>query len=107
MRPPTEGTALLNKLKFKTSEPSSLENEIERVLSVMKDIDPTDAKYAAVADQLVKIQKLQTEIDSKKRVSSDTMVNAATNLVGIVVILKHEWAHVIGTKAMSFVKSVR
>lgn len=98
---------MLNKLKFKSSEPSTLEVEIERVLSVMSKMPPAGTEYAAVADQLVKLQKLQTEIDSKKRVSSDTMVNAATNLVGIVVILKHEWAHVIGTKAMSFVKNVR
>lgn len=98
---------MLNKLKFKTSEPSTLEVEIERVLSVMKDLPPTGEEYAKAIDQYVKLKKLQTEIDSKKLITSDKMVDAATNLVGIVVILKHEWAHVIGTRAMSFVKSIR
>lgn len=98
---------MLKKLKFEKSEPSTLEVEIERVLSVMSEMLPTDEDYVTVLDQYVKLKKLQTEIDSKQKISSDAMVNAATNLIGIVVILKHEWAHVIGTRAMSFVKSIR
>lgn len=98
---------MLTKLKFSKSEPSDLEVEIARVLKVMSAMPPTGKEYAEVVDQFVKIQKLQTEIDSKKRVSSDAMVNAATNLVGIVVVLKHEWAHVIGSKAFNLIKSIR
>ena len=97
----------MTKPKFKTPELSTLEVEIERVLSVMKDLPPNDKEYVVILDQYVKLKKLQTEIDSKKRISSDTMVNAATNLVGIVVVLKHEWAHAIGSKAFALVKSIR
>lgn len=103
----TEGTALLDKLSFKKSEPSDLEVEIARVLKVMKDMAPTDKDYATVADQLVKIQKLQTEIDSKKRLSPDTLLNAVTNLAGILAILNYEHAHVFTSKAASFVKNLR
>jgi hypothetical protein len=104
---PTEGTALLNKLTFKKSEPSDLEVEIARVLKVMKDMDPSDKVYAEVADQLVKLQKLQTEIDSKKRLSPDTLLNAATSFLSVLAILNYEHAHVFTSKATSFVKSIR
>lgn len=92
---------------FKKSEPTSLENEIERLLVELTDTKPTDAEYAVVADQLSKLYKLK-EIDSKKRVSPDALAAAATNLVGILLILNFEHAHVLTSKAASFVmKSVK
>lgn len=104
---PTKGTALLQNWKLKKAEPSSLENEIERLLEVLKNMEPTDEKYPNVADQLVKLYKLK-EVDSKKRVSPDAMAAAATNLAGILLILNFEHAHVMTSKALGFVvKSIK
>jgi uncharacterized protein YfkK (UPF0435 family) len=98
----------LQNWKLKKTEPSSLENEIERLLEVMKNMDPADdEKYSDVADQLVKLYKLK-EVDSKKRVSPDAMAAAATNLAGILLILNFEHAHVMTSKALGFVvKSIK
>lgn len=93
-------------LKFFKNEPSSLDNEIERLLTELKDTDPSELKYATVSDQLVKLYKLK-EVDSKERVSKDTMVAAGVNLAGILMVLHYEQAHVIASKlAASFVPKI-
>lgn len=94
--------------KLKKTEPSSLENEIERLLEALKNMDPAkDENYSDVADQLKKLYPLK-EVDSKRRVSPDAWTAAATNLAGILLILNFEHAHVMTSKALSFVmKAVR
>lgn len=89
-------------LPFKKTQPTSLEIEIERLLSVLTDEDPDTDKYNKVADQLSKLYKLK-EIDSKKRVSPDALAAAATNLAGILLIVNFEHAHAMTSKAVSFV----
>jgi hypothetical protein len=96
---------LLQNWTIKKTEPTALDNEIERLLKVMEKMGPLDNKYADVADQLVKLYKLK-EVDSKKRVSPDTLAAAATNIAGILLILNFEHAHVMTSKALGFVKSI-
>lgn len=91
------------KLTLKTHEPTKLEVEIDRLFAQLQEINKADTEeYNKVADQLAKLYKLK-EIDSKKRVSPDAVAAALTNLAGIVLILNYEHAHVITTKAVSFV----
>jgi hypothetical protein len=99
----------LQNWKLKKTEPSSLEIETERLIEVLKTMDPaTNENYSHVADQVVKLKKLLIESDSKKRVSPDAMAAAATNLVGILMILNFEHAHVMTSKALGFVvKSIK
>lgn len=84
-------------------ESSSLEKELERLLEVLKNMDPaTDVKYADVADQLVKLYKLK-EVDSKQLVSRDALAASATSIFSIFMILNYEHAHVMTSKALGFV----
>jgi hypothetical protein len=97
---------LLQNWTIKKAKPSDLDVEIARLLEEMKGMDPaTDVKYSDVADQLVKLYKLK-EVDSKKRVSPDTLASAATNIAGILLVLNYEHAHVMASKAFALVKSV-
>lgn len=94
---------ILLKLKnLFTSEPTKLETELDRILEKMEQLDPSDTTYVAYADQLSKLYKLK-EVDSKKRVSSDAVLSAATNLTGILLIINYEYAHVLGSRAVSFI----
>lgn len=98
---------MLQNWKLKKAEPSDLETEIARLFKILKECVPGTARYDEVSDQIAKLYKLK-EIDSKKRVSPDAMVGAATNLAGILLILNYEHAHVMTSKALSFVwKAVR
>jgi hypothetical protein len=89
-------------LKFPKTKPTQLEEEIARILDEMSEMKVTDPEYVTYADRLVQLYKLK-EVDSDKRVSKDTMVAAATNLAGILIIISYEHAHVFGSRAASFV----
>lgn len=98
---PTIGTAVIP-FKFKKTEPTKLEIELDRLLVKLAEMDPSDKAYDAVSDQLAKLYKLK-EVDSKRLVSPDALAGAATNLAGILLILNYEHAHVMTSKAVSFV----
>jgi len=89
------------------TEPTQLVLAIDGVLNEMATTSSSSKEYAAMADQLVKLMKLKEDISSKKTISSDTLALIAGNLAGIVLILTHEHAHVITSKALSFVMKLR
>lgn len=90
-------------IRFPKRKPTDLENEIARLLEILNKIDPSDDKYATVADQLKKLYPLK-ETDSKDRVSKDILVSAVSGLSQILVIVGYEHAHAISSKALGFVK---
>lgn len=94
---------------LKTSaEPTKLDEEIIRLLTIMEEETPDSDEYSKTADQLIKLMKLREEISSKRRVSPDTLAVVLGNIAGIGLILSYERAHVITSKALGFVmKSMR
>lgn len=82
-------------------EVERLQEVILEHLNKMLDADNSD-EYATLVDQLVKLEKLH-EPNIRKPISKDVLVTAATNLAGIILILHHEQANVIASKAISFV----
>lgn len=87
-------------------EKTLLELEEERLLKELKDLDPKTDKdlYDLVKTHLQDIHKMKTtDKGEKKSVSPDALVGAAASLAGIVMILGFERAHIITSKAMSFV----
>lgn len=64
--------------------------------------DKDSEKFAKMVNNVETLYKLK-EVDSKKRVSPDTMLVVAGNLLGIILIVGHERAHVITSRAIGFV----
>jgi hypothetical protein len=87
-------------------EKSGLEEAIDTVLSEMAGVTTDSDEYAKMVDQLVKLYSLK-DTDAKKRVSPDTLAMITGNLLGILVIVGHERAHVVTSKALSFVTKLR
>jgi hypothetical protein len=69
-------------------------------------LDRSDEAYASLVDQLVKLHKLK-EDEKPSRVSHDTLITAGANLLGIVLIVGHERAHIISSRAKDFVLKLR
>lgn len=90
------------KSPFKPTEPSSLEKEIERLFARLADLPEDSEDYDRVSNQVKKLYPLK-ETDSKKKVSSDVLVGAVANLVGIGMILQYEHVHIVTSKALGFV----
>lgn len=88
---------------FQKSEiDAKLDEEIIMVLDMLNSIPKTDDDYPTLVDQLSKLYELR----HKSRISKETLATIAANLTGIIVILSHERAHVIASKAFSLVKKI-
>lgn len=90
----------------KTSETTELEKTVEKVLIEMQKVGSDTDEFAKMSAQLERLYKLK-EIESRKRVSPDTIALIAGNLAGIVLIISYERAHVITSKALGFVMKAR
>lgn len=84
----------------------NLQKEIDRVLTLMSEVSPGSTEYTDLADGLAKLYALK-ELSSKSRVSKDTLAIVAGNLAGILMIVGHEKAHVVTSKAIGFVLKSR
>ena len=93
-----------------TRKPSSnrvgLEEAIDACLTRMSDLPADSDEYAKIADQLSKLYALRN-IDPPARISPDTLVVVGANLLGIALIIGHERAHVVTSKALAFVMKLK
>lgn len=90
----------------KQSEPSSLQQEIERVIEIMSVEQPDSDEYAKMSKQLCALHdKLMAE--KPKPIDAGTVATIVANLAGIMLIVGHERAHVITSQAVKFVRTLR
>lgn len=81
---------------------TKLEMEIDHLLEDMGTVAPNSESYGIMAQNLEALYKAKSH-DRNRRVSPDTVAIVAGNLLGIALILYHEKAEVITTKALGFV----
>lgn len=84
-------------------EKTNLERTINDLLTEMDGEDPASERYTTMVDQLVKLHAMKTE-ESRRRVSPDVKANILANLAGILIIVGHERAHIVTSKALSFIR---
>jgi hypothetical protein len=82
-------------------EPTSLDEAIEEVYREMKGVNSDSKEYARMTKQLRTLHKLKAQEKPKRGPSSDTVAVVVGNLAGIALIVFHERAAVITTKAFS------
>lgn len=88
------------------TKPTVLDETIDAALAELKELKTTDPVYKTTLDHVKELYKLK-EQTTPKRVSPDTMATVLGNLAGIVLILNYEQAHVVTSKALSFVLKPR
>jgi uncharacterized protein with von Willebrand factor type A (vWA) domain len=82
-----------------------LESELERSLRNLNR-SPTDSEE--YQKNLASVERLHKMLPAEKAsVSKDTLVSACTNILGIMLIIKHEHVNVVTSKALSFVTRLR
>lgn len=87
-------------------EKTGIEMAIDSVLAKMKGVEPTSQEYVKMVEQLSKLHKLK-EDEKPSRVSPDTIVVAGANLLGVLIIVGHERAHVVTSRAKDFMLKLR
>lgn len=81
-----------------------LNKAIDDALESLLIRDPDSEQYAAVVDQLTKLYALKPKTE---KLSKDGMATIAANLFGILLIVGHERANVVTSKALGFVQKLR
>lgn len=91
--------------KNETVEP--LDIAISDLFEALRENDKTSEEYSNAADQLIKLIKLQREINPSWRPSPDAIVTAGASVLGILLILNFERLGNITSKALSFVGKMK
>lgn len=87
---------------------TGLEETIDRLFADMQAEDPYSEKYSEMADNLTKLIKLREhDIVPSWKPSPDVVLTVFAHLAGIAIIVGHERAHVVTSKALSFVTKLK
>lgn len=84
---------------------SEYDKQVRRMLRELETTDPNSEEYGRIVERLNKLQKMRAE-DRPEKLSPNTAALVATNILGIVMIVRHEQFNVIATKALGFVLRV-
>lgn len=85
-----------------TRPSSKFDDEIDRLLEVLNMNDPEEEEYQKVMDRLDQLMKIKT-CERPSRISWDTALVVAGNLLGVILVLKYERLHIVTSKAMTMV----
>jgi hypothetical protein len=87
----------------KPKEKTRLDIEIELKMDELRIVSTNDKEYALILSHMEKLHKMNQELkdSGRRRVSPDTWALIGANLLGIVIIITHEFTHPITTKALT------
>lgn len=96
--------------KKSSTNKDGLTKAIDSLLEEMSDLNGDDPEYAKMADQLTKLYALKEvdhRVESNSRVSMDTLAVVGANLAGILMIVGHERANVVTSKALNLLMKLK
>lgn len=101
-----------------------IDTEVHHLLNFMKDATDYDDKYKSMFTQLSKVMELRLQestsqnahaielekMDQQQKqhntITKETWLNVGTHVAGLIVLMNHERAHVIASKAFGLVKKI-
>jgi len=93
-----------------TSNEVGVSTAIDSLLEEMASLNGDSEEFAQMNDQLTKLyalKEIDNNVKSWKRVSADTMAIVAGNLLGIVMIVSHERASILTSKALTLLMKMK
>lgn len=91
---------------FNKKNDPQLDDAIERLHNELRNVSPISAEYTNMMNHLDRLYKIKNDTRSEG-VKPDTMALIAGNLAGICLIVGHERAHVVTSKALSFISKLK
>ena len=91
---------------FKSEASKELSDAIDRALRALTTCDVGSQEYSDTLSHLERLYSINIE-KRKNRITPDTMVVVAGNLLGVLVIVAYEQKHILGSKALSFLQKFR
>jgi hypothetical protein len=80
----------------------SVNTEVEHILNSMKSMDICSDEYSVAVKNLQGV--CQARSLKSNMIDPEAILMAVTNILGILLILKHENVNVIATKALSLIR---
>lgn len=87
-----------------------LNEAINSLLEEMSHLNGDSEEYAKMVEQLktlYSLKEVDQKVDSWKRVSADTLAIVGGNILGIVMIVGHERASVLTSKALTLLTKLK
>jgi tetrahydromethanopterin S-methyltransferase subunit G len=98
---------VFRKLFSRKPDTTPIDGQITKVLSEMDTVEEVDSpEYKEMMKRLERLYKLQAQ-QRPKRISRETILIVAGNLVGILIIVAYEKNNVWTSKAIDRVRPVR
>lgn len=114
---------LMDNLDMKDEVEEELDKQIMQLFGLMENLTAYDDEYDKMAAAVAKLYQLRKnkseehskvvassaklyELRKKDSVSMETWVTVGTHLAGIFMLLNHERAHVIASKAFGLLKKI-
>jgi hypothetical protein len=91
---------------FGRKNETPLQAAIDEMLRELATVSGDSEQAERIVARLTELNELQ-KTNSSGPLSKDAVVTAATNIAGILLILNHERAHVVTSKALGFVQKLR
>lgn len=91
------------KIFTKNDKKDALDLEIKKVSDRLAELSADSEEYTKLLNVLDGLYKTKSGCEKPNRISPDTLAVVLGNLIGIVIILKHEEINVITSKALGFV----
>lgn len=90
-------------------KPSKLSEEIGRLEDLISDLDPVDKEYKTVSKRLAELSDIRNknEPSSRFEVDGNTITLVAANILGIILVLKHEQFNAVSSKALGFIVKLK
>lgn len=88
--------------RFFNEKPSIFDPLIIHVIEQMHEYGPEEPEYSKMVEYLDRLTQMKAQ-QRRNRVSPDTIVLAAANILGILVIVAYEQKHVMTSKGLGFV----
>lgn len=87
-------------------KPTNLDKAIDNLADMIDDSSLTPDDMDAMIGQLERLAKVKSAIQPPSNLSSDAKLTAAAHILGIAMIVGHERAHVVTSKAIGFVQKL-
>lgn len=79
---------------------TAMDEEIARLVDLLKKADPTTKEYETIVDNL-KVLCEAREKKNERAISYEMLIGVGANLLGLLIVLNFEKANVITSKAFS------
>jgi len=92
---------------FWRKRPDPLFDNMIKLSSELDDLDKEAGEHKSAFDRAVQLYELREKTNRENSISKDTLLIVAANLLGILLIIRHEHVNVITSRAMNALISPR